>query len=218
MTFDQWYDDAGSLHVLGRTQTGKTSAAREIHAENQRVSIWLNEQGTDRVPGVAGKRVRSVQALETGLANDVRKFNWLSNDRHSDVQTLREWAWKKADMANRRFPMQLVGDELHRLAPQSQKDELGHRDAVRRVAKEGMKRNVKIVGVTQDPVSVDKQTLRQREYLLCMALSHEQASYLSDYGAQVAQINAQPEYAGIVYHADGSITAEGVKAAGKYAE
>jgi len=212
-----WTADAGHVFVLGRTQTGKTTLAREIHAENDRVSIWVNETGDDRVGNVAGTRVRSIEGLESAMSRNEYKINWLSSNRERDIQRLQSWAWEKAELSDRNFRMQIVLDELHRAAPQSQSTELQPRDAVRRLAKEGMKRNVKIVGITQDPVAMDKQTLRQREYLAVYGLSAEQSRYISDYGVDPSRVNAQDEYAGIVYHASGEVVTEGVKAQEKYA-
>lgn len=218
MTFGSWFDDAGNLLDFGRSQTGKTTAVREVHAENKRVSIWLNETGDDRVPLVSGKRVRGTRAIETGLANDVYKFNYIAQDRVQAIQELQEWAWRKAEKADRKFPMQIIVDELHRLAPNSRKDELPGRDEVRRLCKEGMKRNVKFIGITQDPVSMDPQTRRQRDYLLLFPLVKEQKDVITDYVDHYKYVPRQPEYAGVVYHAEGHVVAEGVKAAGKYAE
>lgn len=212
-----WTVDAGHVFVLGRTQTGKTTLAREIHAENNRVSIWLNERGNDRVSNVSGKRVSSIRGLESGMADNVYKYNFLSNDRKADLQRLQRWAWEKADRSDRKLRMQIVADEIHRLAPQSGKDSLPGRDEIRQLAKEGMKRNVKLVGITQDPVAFDKQSLRQREYLALYGLSAEQANYISDYGVDPEKIHSQDQYAGVVYHAEGYVVAEGVKAQKKYA-
>lgn len=217
MSSEHWSVHPGALFVLGRTQTGKTTTARELHAESDRISIWLNERGKSRVPNVAGKRVRSLRGLKSGLADDVWKFNWLSSDREADLQTLTDWAWRVADRTDRSARIQIVADEIHRLAPQSQQDTLPGRDAIRTIAKEGQKRNIKLVGITQDPVSMDKQSLRQREFLAIYGLSSEQASYLTDYGVDVEIIRSQSEFAGVVYHADGSEIATGVKARGRYA-
>lgn len=212
-----WTVDPGSIFILGRTQTGKTTLAREIHAENNRLSIWLNEKGVNRVGNVRGKRVSSLRGLESGMASDTWKYNYLTADRESAIQTLRQWAWEKAEASNRNFRMQIVADEIHRLAPQTQERELAGRDAIRQIAKEGQKRNVKLVGITQDPVSMDKQTLRQRSYLALYGLSNEQKNYVGEYVGDIDRCLSQPEYAGVVYHADGSIVAEGVKAQARYA-
>lgn len=212
-----WTTDAGHIFILGRTQTGKTTLAREIHAENNRVSIWLNEPGDDRVSNVSGKRVRSLRGLESGMANNQYKYNYIAQDRIAAIRELQRWAWRKAERTDRNFRMQIVVDELHRLAPQSGKDTLPGRDEIRQLAKEGMKRNVKLVGITQDPVAMDKQTLRQREYLAVYGLSAEQANYISDYGVDPEKVHSQEQYAGVVYHASGRVEAEGVKAQKKYA-
>lgn len=215
--FDEWFDDAGNLLVFGRSQTGKTTAVREIHARNRRVSIWLNERGKDRVPNVAGKQIRGIRALESGLAEDRYKFNYLANDRISAIQDLRSWAWDKSEKSGRRFPMQIVVDEIQHVAPQSNERELAGRDDVRQFLKEGMKRNVKFIGITQDPVSMDRQSRSQREYLLLYPLAKEQRDTITDYVDDFNLVQNQPDYSGVVYHADGSVIQEGVRARGRYA-
>jgi DNA helicase HerA-like ATPase len=212
-----WANDPGSLFIIGRTQTGKTTTAREIAAESSRITIWVNRRGTERVRKVPGNRYQSLEGIEAGFRRDETTFNLLSADPAADVAALQSWLWDIAERADRKLPLTLVVDEIHSVAPQSQKDELAGRDAVRRIAKEGQKRNIKLVGVTQDVVSMDKQALRQREYLLVYSLTAEQARYMSDYGVDTSVVNAQPTHAGILYHASGDVVSTGVKARSKYA-
>lgn len=212
-----WSADAGSLAIVGRTQTGKTTLARELHARSDRFSVWLNERGDDRVPNVAGETVRTIEGLEGAARRNCWSVNWLSDDRVADIRKLQKWAWQVAERTKWDFRMQIVVDEIHRVAPQSGERRLPGRDEIRRIAKEGMKRNIKLVSITQDPVAMDKQTLRQREYLAAFGLAKEQANYLSDYGVEVTTIRQQLEFAGVVWHADGSLIETGVKAAERYA-
>ena len=211
-----WANDSGSLFILGRTQTGKTTAAKEIHAENDRISIWVNQRGEDRIRGVSGNRYESLDGVKSGLARNERKFNLLSGDPKRDVQALKEFAWSAAERTDRSLPWQIVIDEIQNTAPQTQERELEPRDSIRQIAKEGQKRNIRVVGITQDPVSMDKQTLRQREYLLTFDLSKEQRDVITDYVNRPEIINQQPEYAGVLWHANGQALFEGVKAKARY--
>lgn len=215
-----WADDAGHVWNVGRTQTGKTTTAKEMFAESQRVGIWINERGDDRVEGIsrlADGSYRSLDGVKNAFARDEYRIEYLPADRRQGIERLRSWLWGVAEATDQQLPVTVYADEIHGIAPQSQKDELAGRDAVRKISKEGKKRNVKLVGISQDPVSFDKQALRQRDYLLCFELAHEQADYLAGYGADVREINGQPEYAGVLYHADGSKVADGVKAKERYA-
>lgn len=218
--FDHWYDNAGNVFILGRSQTGKTALAREIH-DNQRVSIWVNERGDDRVPDVPRDQdyaYKSIQGLEKALSRNERNIEFLTDDRAEAVEKLKAWLWTKAELGDRRVPFQIVCDELHRVAPQSAKDygNLPGRDQIRDFTKEGMKRNIKLVGITQDPVSMDKQSLRQREYLVLLGLAKEQRDYVGEYVDDLSPVFNQPEYAGVVYHAEGNVVAEGAKAQRRY--
>lgn len=215
-----WANDAGHVWDIGRTQTGKTTAAREAFAESSRINIWLNYRGDDRVEGVrrlSDGSYRSLRGVKRGFSRDETRIEYLPSDPREGMEQLQSWLWQVADRTERQLPVTVVADEIHNIAPQSQQLDLQGRDAVRTVAKEGMKRNVKLWGISQDPVSFDKQSLRQREYLLVFALSHEQSDYLSSYGVHRETVNSQPQYAGVLYHADGSKLAEGVKAQARYA-
>lgn len=215
-----WAEDAGHVWDIGRTQTGKTTTALEAFAESGRVNIWLNYRGDDRVEGVrrhADGSYRSLRGVKQAFARNETRIEYLPSDPRQGMEDLQSWLWTVADRVDRDLPITVYVDEVHNVAPQSQKDDLEGRDAVRTVAKEGMKRNVKLWGISQDPVSFDKQSLRQREYLLVFELSHEQANYLGDYGVDVSTVNDQPEFAGVVYHADGQVVETGVKASSRYA-
>jgi len=216
----QWANDAGHLWNVGRTQTGKTTTAREIFDQNQRINIWLNSRGEDRISGIktlAGGSYRSLRGVKKGFSRDESRIEYIPESRETGIIELRKWLWQVAERTDRNLPVTVFMDEIHEIAPQSQKDELPPRDAVRKLAKEGKKRNIKMVGISQDPVSFDKQALRQRDYLLCFELAKEQSDYLSQYGADVSEINSQPEYAGVIYHADGTQLDSGIKASEVYA-
>jgi len=208
--------DDGAIHVLGRTQTGKTVYSKTIHAETPRISIWMNRTGTDRIPGVSGKVVRGIDAIESGIADGRTTFNYLSSNPANDIPELVNWLWEVSELNDRNVEFQLTIDEIHEHAPQTGKKELEPRDTIRRIAKRGMKRGVKLVSITQDPVAMDKQTLRQREYLAVFELATEQFNYMTDYGVG-REVNDLEEFAAMVYDAKGNVVDENVKGASKYA-
>ncbi len=215
-----WANDAGHVFLFGRTQTGKTTTAKEMFAESERVNIWVNQRGDDRVEGVkehADGSYRSLQGVKNAFSRDEARIEYLPADYQQGIVKLRQWLWTVADRTDRQLPVTVYADEFQHVAWQTGKDDVPSRDAVRKFTAEGMKRNIKFVGITQDPVKVDKVTIRQRDYMVCFALSAEQSDYLGDYGANVSEINAQEDYAGVVYHADGSIVEKGVKAKERYA-
>lgn len=217
-----WANDPKHLFVVGATQTGKTTTAKEIFAESSRIGIWVNDRGKHRVEGVrtlADGSYRSLRGVKNAFGRDETRIEFLPKNRKAGLSKLTDWLWAVSDRVNRELPVTVYLDEMHKVAPQSQKDygNLPGRDDVRDITKEGEKRNIKLVGISQDPVSFDKQSLRQRNYLLAYELAAEQSAYLRDYGAQVEQINAQPDYAGILYDRSGQIVAKNVKAQEKYA-
>jgi hypothetical protein len=217
-----WANDSGHVWSVGRTQTGKTTTALEAFAENERVNIWLNARGEDRVEGVKARAdgsYKSLQGVKNAFARNETRIEYLPADRQEGIVQLKNWLFKVAERTDRELPITIFLDEVHEVAPQSGKQygNFPARDAVRDLAKRGEKRNLKVWGISQDPVAFDKESLRQRTYLLCFELAHEQANYLADYGVRVDEVNAQPEFAGIVYHAKGQTVAEGVKARAEYA-
>lgn len=216
--YDHWTIDSFNLAALGMTQTSKTSVLREIHAESPRVAIWLNAPGDDRVPGVEGKTVQSMDGLKQALANNHRKIDFLSRNRERDVVALRRYLWTLAERSNRQLPMQVTIDEAHNVAPQSNEKTDPPRDAVRKFAKEGVKRNVKLCIVTQDPTSYDKQALRQSEYRLVFEMSAENQSALSEYGFDWDAVKDGDRYDGTVHKANGTVLERSVQASMDYVE
>lgn len=166
---NHWTINPGSIAILGHTQTGKTVLARQLHAENNRVSIWVNQRGDERVPDipVSNRAYKSINGLVKGMARDERKHNLLAADPATTVSQLQEKLWAWAENSDRKLQFQVVIDELHNIAPENAtKEKMDSRDAVRKMAKEGQKRGIKFIGITQDPSSLDKQTIRQTEYVV----------------------------------------------------
>lgn len=201
---------------LGATQTGKTSTARELHAETPRVSIWLNERGDKRVPNVTGTEARSLEGVKRAFARDEYRINYLPADREAAVVELRRWLWGVADRTDRELPMQVVVDEVDRVAPESRKHDLPPRDAVRDFTSEGVKRNVKFIGITQHPQQYDKESLRNSRYRLIWPMSNEAQESVSNYGFDFDRVDEAEQYAGVVHHMTGDVLGT-VKAAGRYA-
>lgn len=211
-------ENAHNLAALGATQTGKTSFARELHATTPRVSIWVNERGKHRVPDVDGAVARDLDEVRAALANDEMRVEYLPADRNDAVVELQSWLWEVADRADRALPMQVVVDEVDRVAPQSQKQygNLPPRDAVRDFTSEGVKRGIKFVGITQDPASYDKRALRQSRYRAVWEMSAEQQRAVDGYGFDFSRIRDAPEYAGVMHYHTGEVVGE-VKAGARYA-
>lgn len=214
-----WTIDSYNSAHLGMTQTGKTVAARELHKESPRLSVWLNESGDDRVPDVAseGQPVRSLDGFRSALQRDQWKINWVSSDRERDIQSLRKELWRIAERADRRFPMQVVVDEIDRLAPETNKNDHTGLNEVLRFASEGVKRNIKFVGITQDPRSASKKWLRQSEYRVVWRMSNENQSAVSEFGFDWDSVEKGPRYSGAVHEATGDVIDDDVQAKETYA-
>lgn len=190
MTDRTWRTDEGSIAILGETQTGKTTAARELHAETDRVSIWVNHaDSVNRVPGVKGEYVHGRDSLLEALRDGHTKINFQASNPKKAVVDLKELLWELSNAAGRsNTRIQLIVDEAHDIAPQSQKEygNLPPRDAVRDLAKKGRKRGIKLILITQDPVALDKQTLRQMTYFILFPITGMQRPALDNYNIDLS--------------------------------
>lgn len=211
-------EDAHNLAVLGATQTGKTAFARELHATTPRVSIWVNERGKDRVPDVDGSTYRSLAGVKKAFSRDEYRIEFLPVDRREAIVELREFLWSVAEATDRQLPIQVIFDEVDRVAEQSGEKygNLPPRDAVRDFTSEGVKRGIKFVGITQDPVTYDKQSLRQSRYRAVWTMSNENRRAVSDYGFDWSEIDDSPQYAGVLHHMSGNVVGT-VKAEERFA-
>jgi len=218
------WTDGYNMAVLGKTQTGKTSICRELHATTPRVSIWLNEAGDKRVPDVAseGNVVRSIDGVRKAFARDQYRINFVSRDRERDLVALKDFLWKVADRTDRQLQMQVILDEVDRVAAQSG-EKYGNypsRDAIRDFTSEGVKRGIKLVSITQDPTKYDKQSLRQSEYRLIFDMSNENrtSSVVKRMGLDWGAVDATPDrYTGVLHDDSGHVLDDSVKAEAKYA-
>jgi len=215
--WDHWTIDSFNAGVLGMNQTGKTTTVKQLHAETPRMSIWLNKAGDEREPGVEGKVCRSLPDVRRAFANDVWTIEWVSDNRERDIQRLRRFLWDVSDRADRQLPIQVAVDEIHELARQSNEKRDPPRDACRKFGKQGVKRNIKFIGITQDPVAVDKQWLRQCEYRVVFRMSAEQQDAVSKFGFDFDAISATDRHTGAVHGADGTVLDTSVKAKAQYA-
>lgn len=215
--WDHWTIDSFNVGVLGMNQTGKTTAVKELHAETPRVSIWINGSGDDREEGIGGKVCRSLADVKRAFASDEWTIEWVARDRARAVVQLREWLWNVAERADRQLPIMVVVDEIHEIAPESREKNDPPRDACLKFGKQGVKRNIKFVGITQDPVAVSKEWLRQCEYRLVFRMSAEQQRAVSEYGFDFDAIGRTDRHTGAVHEADGTLLAADVKAKPAYA-
>lgn len=219
-----WLNDKGSIAILGTTQTAKSTAAKELHAETDRISIWINDaDDEDRVPGVKGVYVYSRQTLLEALRDGETKINYQATDRQEAVVTIKETLWTLASRTKRNMRTQVIIDEAHNVAPQTPKENHPSRDAVRDLAREGQKRGIKTVLIVQDPVSMDKQALRQVTYVMMFRMSMFQEDSLKRFNLpwdRIKELDHDPEgpSEAIVIEDNGDVLEPGTTPKEKYAE
>lgn len=209
--------DGHNMAVLGSTQTGKTAFVRELHATTDRVSIWLNERGDDRVPNIEGRTCRTLEDVREAFAADCWRIEFVPADRRESLPELRRWLWRVAEATDRSLPMQVVADEIDRLAEQTGERDVPSRDAWRTLTSEGVKRGVKAVGITQHPQQYDKECLRNSRYRAVFQMSNEAFQSVSKYGFDRDAVAGAERYAGVLHHMNGSVLGE-IKASEEYAK
>lgn len=200
----KWATDPGSIGIFGHTQTGKTTIARQVHAENQRISVWLNK-AAEPVPNVSGKRVSGLRAILSGMKDGQRKFNYISRNPQQDFEELRSWMFELADSYGRETPLQVVGDEWEEIAPETNKTSHTGRDATWKLIKEGQKRNVKGIFITQDPTAISKKCMRQTEYTLLFENHFSQKDSLERLGLPFEKAQQLPDYHALAIASNGTV-------------
>jgi hypothetical protein len=82
-----------------------------------------------------------------------------------------------------------------------------------------VKRNIKLVSITQDPTAMDKQTLRQSEYRLIFPMTNENrtSSVVKRMGLDWSAVDAGDRYTGTLHDDTGAVLEEQVKAEARYA-
>lgn len=218
---DAWPWDSRPMVILGQNQTGKTVLARQIHDQTHRVTVWLNASGQDRVESVPGKTVQSVRgqrnSLESALRAGHSRMELVTTDRETTIPKLKSWLFDKSDKSGRDAPLQVVLDESHEVAPNTQAKDEPSRDAVRRLASAGAKRNIKLVLLSQQPTRLDKTTVRESKIRVVYPMSAESQKDFSDYGFDFDQVLSNPDYCGVVHASTGEVIEKRVKASADYA-
>lgn len=218
---DAWPWDSRPMVILGQNQTGKTVLARQIHDQTQRVTVWLNASGQDRVESVPGETVQSVRgernSLESALRAGHSRMELVTNDRETTMPTLKSWLFDKSEKSGRDAPLQVVIDEGHLVAPNTQSQDQPSRDAVRRIASAGAKRNIKLVLLSQQPTRLDKSTVRESKIRVVYPMSSESQRDFAEYGFDFDRVLDNPDYCGVVHASTGEIIEGKVKASADYA-
>lgn len=197
-----WQTDNGSILILGKKQTMKTTAARELHAETNRVSIWIMPSGNERIPHVkgGGSPVGSKQALTEAIADGRRHIVWQSSNVNNAVIEFREWAWDIAQETDRQARIQVIIDEIHNVAPANPtKEQLPATRAVQKLSKEGEKRGVKFIAITQHPTSYNAQARSQHEYLMIAKITPEMRQPFEGWGVDWTVVNDLDEHCAAVF-------------------
>jgi hypothetical protein len=157
---------ARHMSVAGDSGSGKTTLLREINAEEDGLSIFINYDG-GHLSNVSGKRVRGYEAMQNAVRScstvaEVRglTFNYIASSMERAVETAARFC---RDVANHfgpeAVPMQILVDESQRILHDGQSlDE--EADGLDRypnllwwVLHEGRDLNIRAVAATQDPMN-----------------------------------------------------------------
>lgn len=203
-----WITDNGGIAIMGKKQTGKTTAARQLFLEGDRIAIWVMPLGDEKIPMPSSSpteksgsvvSVRSEYALVEAIANGRRHIIYRVKNVQHTIEPVRARLWAMSEATGRDMRVSLFVDEVHNYAPEgATKNDRESRDAIRKIAKEGEKRGVKFTPITQDPVSLDKQTLRQMEYFLIFSIG-PLSNPFKQYDIDITHVANTDEYCAVLY-------------------
>lgn len=157
------FDPNANVFISGATRGGKTVTANHQHAEFSGLSIFFN---SEEESNIVGFRVRSPKELLEGI----KRVGWngtfdyvpraqTGDGLQDELNALQPLLFRLADMKNRDHPMQIVVDECQDYAPQG-----GAENGLHVLVRKGLKRNIKVVLLSQDPATVSKTVIRQCYY------------------------------------------------------
>lgn len=178
-------------HVLltGSSGGGKTTKAREYHAEFQGASVYLTTK--PRETGFEGKQVSGRRALNSVVSDASgprdAKAKWVGADYDSALATVREWAHDVA--THRSWPVQIIVDEC-------QNSGLADGDGpLVDGLHEDRDRGIKWVPTTQDPQDLRDgySAIKQVEYIVwCGPVKTFHKGFLDFYGIEAGDLPDEP--------------------------
>jgi len=149
-----------AYHALltGDSGGGKTTLARELHADSPWTSIWINHNA-ERVPDGRSQAdattVRSARAVREAVQAGHTAINYRTTDVHAGVQTARSIGYYETST-----PVQIVVDEAQEHLPESPDPE----NPIKRGLHQDRDMGIRYLLLTQDPSDLPYTPLKQMQY------------------------------------------------------
>lgn len=145
--------------VAGDSGGGKTTLMRQMHAEFNGLSIWINHTNADGLDGRSIKSGATVRSASEARQSDAVRLNWVTSDPTETAREARQVAHEYHDATG--YPVQVVIDEAHEVLPDGKVDV---DNPVKRMLHEDRDRALKVVIATQDPSDFDYTPIKQCKY------------------------------------------------------
>lgn len=159
-------------HVLlgGSSGGGKTTRARQMHAEHDGVSVWVNHNDED-VPGQTvgslGEMQAAVQACSSVAEVRNLRLNYRCHDALSGASAARTFARSVGRHFDAEVCTQVIVDEAHIALPDSEADSaVSSGNPVAKMLHEDRSLHVKAVIATQDPQDLYYPPTKQCKYIV----------------------------------------------------
>jgi len=145
--------------VAGDSGGGKTTLMRQMHAEYNGLSIWINHTGADGLSGRHLDSAATVRSASEARQSSAARLNWVTSEPVEPAREARQVAHEYHDATG--YPVQVVVDEAHEVLPDGKVDV---DNPVKRMLHEDRDRALKVVIATQDPSDFDYTPIKQCKY------------------------------------------------------
>jgi DNA helicase HerA-like ATPase len=145
--------------VAGDSGGGKTTLMRQMHAEFNGLSIWINHTNADGLDGRSIKSGATVRSAAEARQSSAVRLNWVTGDPTETAAAARQVAHEYNDATG--YPVQVVIDEAHEVLPDGKVDV---DNPVKRMLHEDRDKALKVVIATQDPSDFDYTPIKQCKY------------------------------------------------------
>lgn len=175
-------------HVLlaGSSGGGKTTRGRQMHAEHDGVSIWVNHND-ETVPGETVRSLSDMQAAVQACSSveAVRnlRLDYRCASALDGAQTARTFARAIGDHFDAEVCTQVIVDEAHTALPDSENESaVASGNPVAKMLHEDRSLNVKCVLATQDPQDLYYPPTKQCKHIVwCGPVSTFHKGFVSYY-------------------------------------